>query len=111
MLIKCPECGNSVSDKAISCIHCGFPLQENIHKTDNDIDEYKLFLVDYDKKSFLAKTIILSLCDNKNVDYSTIINSMPYMIKEHIEKDKYSEIKDVLRKNTLVKMKKLSVWL
>ena len=104
MLIKCPECGNNVSDKAINCIHCGFPLHENIHKTGNDIDEYKLFLVDYDRKSFLAKTIILSLCDNKNVDYSTIINSMPYMIKEHIEKDKYSEIKDVLRKNTLVKM-------
>lgn len=27
-LIKCPECGKDVSDKAPSCIHCGFPLQE-----------------------------------------------------------------------------------
>ena len=25
-LIKCPECGNMVSDKAIACIHCGSPL-------------------------------------------------------------------------------------
>lgn len=31
MLIKCPECGGSVSDKAPACIHCGFPLN-NIHK-------------------------------------------------------------------------------
>lgn len=31
MLIKCPECGGSVSDKAPACIHCGFPLS-NIHK-------------------------------------------------------------------------------
>jgi ribosomal protein L7/L12 len=26
-LIKCPECSNEVSDKAIACPKCGFPLQ------------------------------------------------------------------------------------
>lgn len=26
MLIKCPECNLQISDKAISCPHCGFPL-------------------------------------------------------------------------------------
>lgn len=25
-LIKCPECGGNVSDKAPMCIHCGYPL-------------------------------------------------------------------------------------
>lgn len=25
-LIKCPECGKEVSDRAPACIHCGFPL-------------------------------------------------------------------------------------
>ena len=30
-MIKCPECGNMVSDKAPSCIHCGVPL--HISKT------------------------------------------------------------------------------
>ena len=30
-MIKCPECGNMVSDKAQSCIHCGLPL--NVSKT------------------------------------------------------------------------------
>lgn len=25
-LIKCPECGQMVSDKAAACIHCGTPL-------------------------------------------------------------------------------------
>lgn len=25
-LIKCPECGKEVSDKAAQCIHCGYPL-------------------------------------------------------------------------------------
>lgn len=28
MLIKCPECDHNISDKAISCPMCGFPLQQ-----------------------------------------------------------------------------------
>lgn len=30
MLIKCPECELQLSDKAINCPHCGYPLQPNI---------------------------------------------------------------------------------
>ena len=26
-LIKCPECGLSISDKAAACPNCGYPLQ------------------------------------------------------------------------------------
>ena len=29
-LIKCPECGKDVSDKAAACIHCGYPLAESV---------------------------------------------------------------------------------
>ena len=25
-LIKCPECGQDISDKVEICIHCGYPL-------------------------------------------------------------------------------------
>ena len=28
MLIKCPECGKDVSDKAAICMNCGFPIGE-----------------------------------------------------------------------------------
>lgn len=28
-LITCPECGGNVSDKAKTCIHCGYPLIED----------------------------------------------------------------------------------
>lgn len=34
-LIKCPECGKEVSDKATACINCGFPLS-NIETTSNE---------------------------------------------------------------------------
>lgn len=27
-LIECPECGQKISDKAISCPGCGFPLSQ-----------------------------------------------------------------------------------
>lgn len=27
-LIKCPECGKQISDKAVACIYCGFPMAE-----------------------------------------------------------------------------------
>jgi|GEM_PF-1374151 len=25
-LIRCPECGNAISDKSEKCIHCGYPI-------------------------------------------------------------------------------------
>ena len=28
MLIKCPECEKMISDKAIKCTYCGYPLKE-----------------------------------------------------------------------------------
>ena len=28
-LIKCPECGNDVSDQAASCPRCGYPVQRS----------------------------------------------------------------------------------
>ena len=30
-LIKCPECGKDVSDKALACPNCGFPVVEYFH--------------------------------------------------------------------------------
>ena len=33
-LINCPECGKQISDKAISCIYCGYPLASELSKSD-----------------------------------------------------------------------------
>lgn len=30
MLIKCPECGKEISDNSEICIHCGFPLNNQL---------------------------------------------------------------------------------
>lgn len=34
-LIKCPECGKDVSDRAPACIHCGYPLTSNQQEQTN----------------------------------------------------------------------------
>lgn len=46
-LIKCPECGGQVSDKASACIHCGCPLSSNIVNAVS-----KKFYVDVDGHSY-----------------------------------------------------------
>jgi len=45
-LIKCPECGKEISDKAVACPNCGFPLDQL--EKDNSIekeDDGKLYKV------------------------------------------------------------------
>ena len=34
-LIKCPECSREISDKAVACPHCGFPIQEYLASNDS----------------------------------------------------------------------------
>ena len=36
-LIKCPECGKEISDKAVSCPHCGFPISKEEVKDINEM--------------------------------------------------------------------------
>lgn len=35
-LIKCPECGKEVSDRATACINCGYPLKEIKNEADTN---------------------------------------------------------------------------
>ncbi len=35
-LIKCPECGKKMSDKAESCPHCGYSLERKVSKSSNN---------------------------------------------------------------------------
>lgn len=36
-LIKCSECGKEISDKALACIYCGFPLSLMDNKSDTTL--------------------------------------------------------------------------
>ena len=37
-LIKCPECGHTVSDKAVKCPKCGYPLQSMVNEEEKKMD-------------------------------------------------------------------------
>lgn len=63
MLIKCPECGREISDKAPHCIHCGYPLTNetpNSYNNNSSADNI-IFL---DGKSYNI-TKILNETENK----------------------------------------------
>ena len=29
-LVNCPECGREISDQAVACPHCGFPMKDSV---------------------------------------------------------------------------------
>lgn len=31
-LIECPECGKKVSDIAVVCVHCGYPIEKYVKR-------------------------------------------------------------------------------
>lgn len=37
-LIKCPECGKEISDKANVCIHCGYPIKNKTYINNKEYD-------------------------------------------------------------------------
>lgn len=63
-LIKCPECGREISDKAEKCIHCGYPIQEIINDKKNEYA--KSLLAKYDESQ--SREMIKDFSNAFNVD-------------------------------------------
>lgn len=60
-LIKCPECGKEISDKAKTCIHCGYPMpkaKQLIRDKDNDSEQSITSPIDQKRKK---KIIIVAV--------------------------------------------------
>lgn len=72
-LIKCPECGKEVSDRATVCIHCGYPLDvtksdsvehKNIESCIENIDYHKCPSCGQTLQEIDAGVYHCSRCDN-----------------------------------------------
>jgi len=37
-LFECPECSKEISDQAINCVHCGYPLPKKSLEDNDEID-------------------------------------------------------------------------
>lgn len=75
-LLKCPECGKEVSDKAAVCIHCGYPLASMI-KTQTPHNaclingiEYDLSEIIQDVNSFFKNNPNPSIIEKSNFGLS-----------------------------------------
>ena len=66
-LIKCPECGREVSDKAIACIQCGYPLAQEL----NVVQELKEKSV---SENTTKKIVILHDMEGVNMLYEAVLN-------------------------------------
>ncbi len=82
-LIKCPECGKEISDKAISCPNCGCPNSEFHVSNNNNKDNSQIFTVQ--KETTEKEDIILEICQKYSVNEKT------KAIKELIERTEYDK--------------------
>ena len=64
MLIKCPECGKEISDKAKQCIYCGYPLEEHRLQSEKSDDE-NIFVESTDTDKVLNRFFFALLPDGK----------------------------------------------
>ena len=65
-LIKCPECGREISDKAKACIHCGYPMEVLTLENNSESNENSV------------KT---------NVSISKLLSDLSVVIKSFIEEN------------------------
>lgn len=74
-LIRCPECGKEISDKAQSCPNCGCPINN---------EKYKIIINSYESDT----SALAGINDvfGFNLDYDegmNILNNLPYIISEY----------------------------
>lgn len=92
-LIKCPECNKTISDLAINCPNCGFPLQEVLFSSSNVGDEQIPYLTDKlnEAKAYISSPIQED-CGLKI--YLDLVQSGD-KIKEYVKKEAYEYINEV----------------
>ena len=91
-LIKCPECGQEISDLAKACIHCGFPL-ELLNK--NTCNTYRVILNPVEKDYEIRKSLSGLLMKFFSCDWITsmrILETTPIVLYHNISKEEALKI-------------------
>lgn len=95
-LIKCPECGKEISDRAPACIHCGYPLNAPAAETAPQAAEnslYQLILTGFDgNKKIKCIKAVMEATGMGLADAKTFVENTPSVIrgltKENLENTK-----------------------
>lgn len=108
-LINCPECGKEISNKSKQCVHCGYPIEQNIELNTSCIIDG----VSHDmtsvishikngkfKDAFLCirKITNMSIKNCMNIIEYIIDNNLPceYSIKTYTKEDEEAAYKKLL---------------
>ena len=85
-LIKCPECGKEISDKASACIHCGYPLANTQKKVAEKISSQPSNSISNEKNKMITRLY--------DIGYSRkdVLECMKYYKDDII---KYMELKNI----------------
>lgn len=111
-LIKCPECGKEISDKAPQCIHCGYPIaQETIPATTSSSTadkKYKILLIHAGAKANTAK-IISDLTNISSEEATQLTETCPRYIVSNVSLDEFLIIKGYFNEvNATVECKEMT---
>lgn len=79
-LIKCPECNKEVSDKAVSCPNCGFPISSTQNSVEAPMKKYCVSTKKYVTKDLLDQ--ISKSMTSKNIVFQSqtdvLVNDIGY---------------------------------
>ncbi len=94
-LIKCPECGKEISEKAPACIHCGCPINNNSHNTEPPKEERFKIILNSDINKIETIKLLMEI---KGVSLETgknIIDTCPITIFDSLT---LTEAQDIISK-------------
>ena len=106
-LIKCPECGQNISDQADTCIHCGYPLTE----FKKELEQQRL-IEEKQRQLFEKMTNTKCVVNNVTIDFSDALESMKKWDKEEsmqkvLSAIENSELEDICLDDKLTLLKQI----
>jgi len=74
-LINCPECNKEVSDKAVSCPNCGYPMNRNESESSNEKNDIQDLISMYPDEKIKAVTRFMEITGLDLQEAVNIINN------------------------------------
>lgn len=98
-IIKCPECGKEISDKAEKCIHCGYPLYVDISEKTEEEKENKcsVMLIEYEGFKFVAANHLADVLEIEKDEAKDILSDLPCYILKDVERKDADYVAEALK--------------
>ena len=92
-LIKCPECGKEISDRAVSCPHCGYPIK-SLSREKESVNEYAVILEDYKASIVKCIKIVREVTGLGLKEAKEAVEKVPYLVIDKISLQAATAIKN-----------------